>query len=227
MTCGIYILNFKGTDKVYIGQSKHIELRMIQHRSLFSTGTASKKLKNAYNIHGMPSISILTECTEDELDDLEYEAILLYDSVNSGFNTRTSPGGGSSLFGDLNGRSKYTNDQIIDALFLLLSPTKLTYREIHSITGVPKATLVDITNGTAHKWLEKVFPEECLLLKCFRHKRNTRFYPSLKSPEGIIYTVEHLTKFCNEHNLDSGNISKVLTGKKKQYLGWVAIPVEK
>lgn len=227
MTCGIYILKFKDTDKVYIGQSKRIELRIVQHRALFTAGTASKKMQNAYVIHGMPLVEVLTECNEDELDDLEYEAISLYDSVNNGFNTRSTPGGGHSLWGELNHNSKYTNNQIIDSLFLLLSTPKLTYPEIFKISGVPKSTLVDISNGTGHIWLEGLFPKEYNLLKSYRYKRNTRFYPDLKSPNGITYTVEHLTTFCNEHSLDYGNMSKLLTGKKKQYLGWTTIPLEK
>jgi predicted GIY-YIG superfamily endonuclease len=223
MSTGIYILRFKNTSKVYIGQSTNLELRAVQHKSLFRAGNASQKMQEAFNTYGLPSMEVLVECEAQELDALEYEAISLYDSVNNGFNTRKSAGGGSNLWGELNGRSKYTNTQIIDAFFLLLQSPKLTYPKIFSMTGVPRPTLVDISNGTGHKWLGSMFPDEYTLLLSYRHKRNTRFYPKIMSPTGEIHTVEHLSNFCKKHGLDTGNLSKVLTGKKKQYLGWQVI----
>ena len=227
MATGIYILKFDGTDKVYIGQSTNLSLRLTQHKSLFKSNKASKKMQEAYLLYGFPRMEVLTYCEEHELDDLEYEAISLYDSVNNGFNTRKSPGGGSNLWGDSNGRSKYKNTQIIDSFFLLLQTPKLTYLEIYAKTGVPKGTLVDISNGTGHTWLKDMFPDEYTLLLSYRHKRNTRTYSKILSPAGEVYTVEHLSNFCIKHGLDVGNMSKVLTGKKKQYLGWVPIPSEK
>ena len=223
MATGIYILRFKDTDKVYIGQSTNLSLRLTQHKSLFKSGQASKKMQEAYSLYGMPTMEILIHCEESDLDDLEYEAINLYDSVNNGFNTRSYAGGGSNLWGESNGRSKYSNAKIIDSFFLLLQTPKVTYPKIYSLTGVPKGTLVDISNGTGHKWLQDIFPEEYKTLISYRHKRNTRTYSKLMSPEGSIFVVEHLTKFCHEHNLDTGNMSKVLTGKKKQYLGWKVV----
>jgi hypothetical protein len=227
MSTGIYILRFKGTDKVYVGQSTNLSLRLTQHKSLFKAGLASKKMQAAYDLYGFPDMEVLVYCEEAELDDLEYEAINLYDSVNNGFNTRSCAGGGSSLWGESNGKAKYSNAKIIDSFFLLLQTPKLTYPKIYSMTGVPRGTLVDISNGTGHKWLQDVFPEDYKILLSYRHKRNTRMYRKLMSPEGNIFVVEHLTKFCNQHNLDTGNMSKVLTGKKKQYLGWTAIAQEK
>lgn len=223
MSTGIYILRFKNTSKVYIGQSTNLELRAAQHKALFRASKASQKMQEAFNTYGLPKMEILTECEAHELDSLEYEAISLYDSVNNGFNTRKSAGGGANLWGDLNGRSKYSNNQIIDAFFLLLQSPKLTYQKIFSRTGVPKTTLVDISNGTGHKWLNSIFPDEYASLLSYRHKRNTRFYYKIISPTGEVHTVEHLSSFCKRYGLDTGNMSRVLTGKKKQYLGWKAI----
>ena len=115
MAIGIYILIFTGTEKVYIGQSKNLELRLSQHKSLFKTGSASQKMQAAFNAYGFPTMEVLIECEESELDSLEYETIALYNSVDNGFNTRKSAGGGANLWGDLNGRAKYSNAQITDA----------------------------------------------------------------------------------------------------------------
>lgn len=228
MASGIYILTFKGTDKVYIGQSKYLTTRYMQHKSLFKANKASNKMQAAYNTYGMPEFFILLECCIDDLDKQEALFIQEFDSVENGFNTRSSPtGGGISLWGDLNGRSKYSNDQIISSMFLLLKEPKLTYQEISSETKVHKATLCDISNGTGHKWLKDLFPEEYIKLLSYRHKRNTRFYLSVTSPEGIVHNVENLSRFCEKYNLDTGNMSKLLTGKRKSYLGWKPLPVEK
>lgn len=221
--CGIYALRFNGTDKLYIGQTTSFTQRLKQHKALFKSNKSSKKLQQAYNIYGMPDMEILEYCKEDELNSLEEEFIEIYNSISNGYNSRSSATGGNSLFGESNGNSIYSNEQIINSLFLLISIPKLTYPEITKITKVAKGTLVDIANGTGHKWLNKIFPEEYNYLLSFRHKRNTRLYKLIKSPEGKIYKVEHLTKFCNEHNLDNGNISKLLRGLKKQYLGWTAV----
>lgn len=224
MTCGIYLLEFDGYSGVYIGQSKDIEVRYKQHLKSFKGGTSSDKLLKAYAEYGNPTIHILTTCSIEELDDLEKEAILLYDSVECGLNTRSCAGGGNtSMYGELNGRSKYTNEQIVSALKLIVSNEKLKYYEIELRTGVPKTTLVDISTGNAHTWLQKEYPDLYVKLLSIKGKRNTRFYPKLISPDKIIYSVEHLSKFCLEHGLDTGNLSKLLNGKARSYRGWKVV----
>lgn len=227
MTSGIYKLVFPNTDKVYVGRSKNVEIRYKQHLACFRGNTSSKKLQEAYNTYGTPNSLLITEGPEDSLIDLENSLIKELDCVNNGFNSRgNTDGGHSGLWGDLNGRSKYTNEQIADCLFLLIQIPKLTYPIISSRTGVPKATIVDIANSTGHTWLEKFFPEEIKELKSFRHKRNTRLYLNAVSPEGIVYKVEHLSDFCKEHGLQTGNMSRLLRGKCKSHGKWTAIAEE-
>lgn len=224
MTCGIYILKFIGTSQVYIGQSRNIEKRYQQHLGLLRSGYASNKLHKAYLKYGIPILEIVQVGLEVDLDRLEYEYILSYDSVINGFNTRSTPtSGGVNMWGDQNGRSKYSNEQIIEVFYLLLEDKVVTYPEICKITGVPKATITDIANGTGHTWLAKAFPDEYKSLLSIKGKRNTRFYRAIMSPLGTVYEVTHLSSFCSEHGLDTGNISKLLRGKKKSYNGWTAV----
>ena len=226
MTTGIYKLKFKGTDKVYIGQSLNIEYRLMQHKSLFKSAKASAKMMGAFTCYGFPTIEVLEVCSREELDDLEAQYIIQYDSMNNGFNTRSSAAGGSNLWGASNGRAIYSNEQIIDCLFLLIQTPKLTYPQIQDITQVLKATIVDIANGTGHTWLEQKFPSEYAILKSYRKCRNTREYMKAVSPTGEVFTVTHLSNFCSEHKLQTGNMSKLLRGKCKSYGGWTAIPLE-
>lgn len=226
MESGIYKLSFKGSTKVYIGRSKNIAARLIQHLSCMRTNKASIKLQEAYNLYGPPNLDVLEFADPSELDELEKAYIDRLNTVEEGLNTRKSTSGGhSGLWGDQNGRSLYSNEQIADVLFLLIDDThSYTYPIIASKTGVPKPTIVDIANGTGHKWLGKVFPEEYLKLCSFRNRKNTRKYLKAVSPEGVVYTVDHLTNFCTLYNLQTGNVSRLLRGKCKSYNGWTAIP---
>jgi hypothetical protein len=56
-------------------------------------------------------------------------------------------------------------------------------------------------------------------LNPFANKK-TETYPELVSPEGEVFIVEHLTNFCNTHNLAASNLCKVLKGERKHHKGW-------
>lgn len=43
---------------------------------------------------------------------------------------------------------------------------------------------------------------------------------TLINPEGIIVSGFNLRNFCKDNNLDSGNISRVLSGKQPHHKGW-------
>jgi group I intron endonuclease len=161
MTCGIYVLKFSGTDKVYIGMSDNIERRWSGHKHNLTKGTCSPKLQEAFNTYGLPILEVLCECNKEELDQLEREAIQIYDSIANGFNSRDGGaiGGGIGISGENNGRSKYSNEQIENA-FQLLITTNLTYKEISSITKVSLQAVGHIACGSGHKWLANKYPDE-------------------------------------------------------------------
>jgi len=119
MAQGIYKLIFKNTNKVYIGQSIHIDKRFATHLNELKNGTHSIKLQEAYNLYGIPDLVILEEVLEENLDTAEERYIQLFNSVSNGFNSTHSASGGVSL-GENNGRSKYSNTQIIEAVELMV-----------------------------------------------------------------------------------------------------------
>lgn len=158
MTTGIYKLVFKDTNKLYIGQSIKLETRLIRHNWRVKSGTASKKLTEAYALYGVPQLVVLLECTQEELNSNEAEAIEIFDSVANGFNTvRTMVS--SALFGDSNPNAKFNNEQIIDAFKLLVS-TDLKAKEIASICGISPSMVGHISCCESHKWLKNIFKEE-------------------------------------------------------------------
>lgn len=220
MTCGIYRLVFNGTDKVYIGQSKNIEKRYLDHIKTIRLGLASVKLTEAFNMYGKPSFDILVVCTEEELDDNENESIDIWDAYNNGFNSRErATGGGRGAYGESNSRSIYTNKQIESVFFQLLENNK-TIEKISWDTQVSIGMVYSISNGSSHLWLHKLYPLEFELLKSRRYTKSGSAYqrgldlPIILNPQGAEFKVDNIRLFAREHGLDPGALNKVLNKKK-------------
>lgn len=223
MTTGIYKLVFNNTDRVYIGQSICIEKRYSNHICDMRNGVSSKKLQQAYNEYGLPSIEILSECSIEELDDFEVETIEIYNSIENGFNIML---GGFSSYGEHTSGAKYSNNQYHKILELLIN-TPLSCLEISNLTGTTDSVVRHISDLSRHHWLSHIYPEEYAELVKLRnigskHCAISRgiIYPTVVSPEGIEHTVLNATSFAKEHNLQSGPLCSVLNGKTKTHKGW-------
>ena len=232
MTTGIYTLSFTGTDKVYIGQSIDIENRYKSHCTALRCGKSTTKLQEAFNTYGLPSLTILLECSIDELDTNEELAIEIYNSAEGGFNTMYSSGHRSTLRGELAGNSKYTNELII-AVFMELVCSSKTHAAIEKEYGISRGALGDISRGASHKWLRDAYPDEYnILLDKVKTRRSESLtsklggaktinkYPSVLSPDGQIYQVVLLRAFCREHNLNHGSFGTMLRSGKGSHKGW-------
>lgn len=229
MTCGIYYLSFFGTDKVYIGKSKNIESRFKYHKSSMHSLSSPKKLQSAYDAYGEPTLNIMIECNEDQLDNLEYEKIREYNSIIDGFNTLSCSGGGSTsnLIGELHHNAKHSNSQIVEA-FLLLVNTDITAKNISIKTGVSISVVSDISKCINHMWLKAEYPKEysILVTKKGNRKYNSaeaqgKVYPALIDINGVVYLdISNITQFAKLHGLDPGGLNKVLNGKANSIKGW-------
>jgi len=232
MTIGIYCLEFNNTDKVYIGQSRNIERRYSTHINNMVNNIANGKLQEAYNQFGIPKLKILLECTLVELNTSEIEAINIFNSINNGFNT--SEGGGSFpvLIGNKNPVTKYSEDSIINAFNYIIDNPNVSLTIIATELNIHRSTIKNLNNGTSHKWLKDRFPEKYAILenqRTFRQKasnslkhRNKPTYIT-KSPEGIEYTVENITQFAQDHNLNRGAFGNMLRGNTKHHKGWKVV----
>lgn len=239
MTCGIYLLKFTGTNKVYVGQSKRIEIRYRQHTLDMEQGSSNYKLQEAFNAYSYPLLEIILECSITELDDAEDEAIKIYDSVNNGLNIYNTSNEAPTYKGFGSGNSKYTKEQIIE-VFKLLVYTSETFVSIESKTGVSHAIVSQISRLHLHYWLKEEFPEEYILLtnkigtRCNREtmidkvcaKGKGIVYPYVISPEGTEYKIDNVSKFAKEHNLAANHLNEVLNGKRKSHKGWKVCPKE-
>lgn len=222
MTCGIYILKFIGTDKVYVGQSENIEYRYKKHLQRLKRGDHNYKMQQAYKEYGLPDLEILIpDLSKDELNSNEYEAFKIYDSISNGFNIAEQPSIHGN--GELNPGSKYSNEKIVEVLFLLININN-TYKQIQALTGVSESTIRHIANQEAHLWLKEKYPSEYTQLQSLSGKRavgkNTAIdrgiiYPTILSPTGQEYNVTNVAAFAKEHGLDSSCLAKVLKRRPK------------
>ena len=91
MVCGIYYILNKVNGKIYIGQSVNLNQRLMRHKAeLRGNYHPNEHLQNAWNYYGEDSFkfSLLEECDESDLDNLEIHYINLYDTTNreNGYN---------------------------------------------------------------------------------------------------------------------------------------------
>lgn len=225
MTIGIYKLIFNDTDKVYVGQSNCIEKRWTSHNSCMRLGKASPKLQYAYSTYGLKGYEILCECSLEELNSTEVEAIGLYDSFNNGFNSSPSATG-PCLHGESNPSALETDDTYREILRLLVQASpSLNKREISEICNVSIYTVRHIAALETHAWLKEDMPIEYAKLLCLKsipHYRGTQ-YPKLVSPDGVVHEVINITKFAKLHGLLQPKITEVMQGTRNHHKGWKTV----
>ncbi len=227
----IYKISFPGTAKVYIGQTIDYARRKCTHLNMLKSNTGARKLQDAFDTYGSPIFEVLLDGlkTQVELDDAENQAIDIYDSCNNGFNTHNkSRAGFTACYGELNGNSKFTNNEIIEFMFYMLEHPKIRLKEIARIFNMAYVTADEICRGVKHRWLATEFPEEhkkLLALVGTRSKAVTAKdrgieYPLIKSPSGEIFQVTALRQFARDHGLNNTALCFVLNKKQKEHKGW-------
>lgn len=230
MTIGIYRLVFKGTDKCYIGQTISLEKRLYSHISIIKAGKGATKLSNAFREYGVPELEVLVECTKEELDTYENEAIEIFNSVEEGFNTLSKAGEipKPDNTGEKNGSSIYTNEEIEHIFLKIYSLIDSRPTDISSILELPISLVNVIINGINHTWLEGIFPIE---YNNMINRKGTRSngksakdrgiqYPTIISPGGEEFIVDNIRQFALLNNLDRGCLNRLLNNKAKSHKGW-------
>lgn len=206
MTIGIYSLYWENSDLFYIGQSSNIEARFNKHTSSLNSGTHfNYKVQHMYTLYGLPKLFILEETSLENIDNAEAYWINEFNSLKEGLNILE---GGSMPKGYKHPNAKYSKYTVLK-VFSLLYSTILPYKNIASKLKVNIGLVSSIAQGTSHLWLKEVYSEKYNTMqnKCkerahLRPTTDIRYkYSDLKilSKEGIIYSIENISKFCREH----------------------------
>ena len=140
MTCGIYKIENKINGKLYIGQSVNIEKRWNNHKShIYAENSLLHQDIQVYGIENF-ELSVIEECSKDELFDKEIFWIDYYNTYNNGYN-KTIGGSGMRCYG-----KKITKSQIIE-IKNLLKESNLTNKEIGDKYGVSETLISAINTG--------------------------------------------------------------------------------
>lgn len=222
MTIGIYKLKFKGTDKVYIGQSNNIERRYSAHILSMHKNLSPNKLQEAFNMFGIPELEILIDVPIEELNATEIEAIHIFNSVVDGFNTLAGGASTSVLCGQHASNAYYSNEVYIEILKALAS--NMPIKEIVEVLQVSESIIKSIRTCENHKWLKLQCPEEYTIVEerhlNYSHKNNNTAksrgitYPlliNLKTKETI--NVFSLRDTARQLGMHSSNLDHLLHGK--------------
>ena len=154
--------------------------------------------------------------------------MLKYSSVLQGFNSTNKAAGGVSL-GENSGCSKYSNNQIIEAVELMVAFPDISLRVLSDTLEISWDTIKQISRGVQYKWLKDVIPEtyeQLLSLKGTRAstsnsaKGKGKTYPAIQSPSGEIYCIANVKAFSEVHGLYPSNLLLVLKGTRKSAQGW-------
>lgn len=226
MTTGIYLLKFVDWS-IYIGQSKNIERRYLQHlNKLKNNSHPNIKLTNKYLKLGAPKLEILLECSAEELDKNEIEAVEIYNSVDNGLNIAPAAGQFPVLKGEKNPFSKNRDDDLVLIVEYLVANINTPLKILAAELGIHYSTVKNIANGSSHTWLSEKIPELYAVLLAHKGKRtiNTiggkgRVYV-IKDPEGTVYEVSNIAEFSKNNYLNPGALGQVLRGQAKQHKGW-------
>lgn len=110
---GIYKIQNKQNNKIYIGQSNDIERRIKEHCSPNRCKQSRIPVDMAIYKYGKENFTyeVLEECSINELNGKEEYWIKFYDAVNQGYNC--SYGGEQQSIGSNNGKAKLTEEDVI------------------------------------------------------------------------------------------------------------------
>ena len=109
---GIYKITNNTNGKIYVGQSNNIERRFYEHQT---KGTTSRiPVDVAIQKYGKENFTyeILEECSIEDLNQKETFWIKKLNAIDNGYNC--SEGGDQQSIGSFNGRSKLTEEDVIE-----------------------------------------------------------------------------------------------------------------
>lgn len=218
---GIYKLEFPD-GRYYIGQSSNLSVRKTEHNRLLVKGMHSNyRVQQVFDTTKiLPIFTVIKYCDVAQLNSEEEKYIDLLDA-----NCLNIKGGGNSNFGYNAATSKYLTSDIEMAFLLLVNNPGISHKEVSEFVGIDINTVHDISAGRNRAFTEMKtkYPEEYeRLLK--QKAANTRGKTTivLQHENGTVVKLKsgEYSEFCRNTGVQSPNLSKVITGKRKSTMGW-------
>ena len=200
MTSGIYIIRNILNNKLYVGSSINIGRRLTKHFSELRRDIHyNKKMQRSFNKHGEGSFESFVAISCDQSLLLWYEQQFI-DQLKPEYNIL--PSAGSPL--------GYKHPKEFGE--------EISRRNTGKVCSVETKKKIGAKNR-----LYKHTPEaiEKIRKTSMGRIKPSRTYAGFISPDGIEYREIHdLTRFCQKHSLNYGNMNQVANGHKRIHLGW-------
>jgi group I intron endonuclease len=229
MHSGIYQIVNVITNERYVGSTKNFSSRKAQHLCELRKGIhRTRRLQEAFIRFGQKSFrfSILEYVQTDQAHLFEREQFWI-DKLNPEYNE-------SLIAGKVIPKSARTPEAIAR---IGISVKKLwedpEYRKKCSIprnwkNGIPNRRGAKLSDETKQKIREANAGEKN---PNYGQPKTQTFmdalcktWEGLVSPDGVLQPpITNLAQFCREHGLDSGQMSRLMTGKAKSCKGWTKV----
>lgn len=222
MNSGIYQIKNIINNKIYIGRAINVFDRLKKHYSdLIQNKHFNEHLQRSFNKYKSNNFeySIICAVPTEQLDLAEKSSIYMFTSIDDrfGFNKTTGGEGGYN-------RSEETKQKISK------SHTGKSLSEEHkkkiSISGKIAQNRPEVlaklkcrNRGSNNPMFGKPPPNKGKPMSEEHKLAHSRNWKIIR-PDGTVEIVRNLNQYCKDNNLDSGNMSKIASGKQKCYKGY-------
>jgi group I intron endonuclease len=223
------------SGKKYIGQSWEINIRFSDYKNLRYMVQKQPKIYNALKKYGPENFTyeIIDLCeTQTEMDNKEIFYInIVYDSMNSGYNCLSGGSNGkhsletrllmSKKHKNLKWSEKRRNSFNNSTYKFKISEWHL--KKFHAGRDSCQPGMKNKKQSEYQKNVVSVLFKEKPKSESHREKLSKakeKFIYKITSPNGDVYITTNLKKFCEEKNLNRGNMARVANGYKMHYKFW-------
>lgn len=228
---GIYVIINIKNGKVYIGKTKNLKRRWVEHqRELNKNHHHNQHLQAAWNKYGAKAFQfkILEHCSIDQLNEREKNHIPFYRARGLAYNLKDGGEGGANpseetrrkLSAAGRNRSEATLRRMSE-IHKGISPSEETRRKLsQALKGRTTSEETRHKLSAANKGKRRNVGREINEITKKKIAEANAKYFIVTSPEGIEFTIKGLNRFCRENNLSPSNMSKIANGKQSLHKGW-------
>lgn len=156
--------------------------------------------------------------TEEEAFDLEKYCIALYGRVDLGTGILHNLTDGGE------GRSGFTVSEDVRRRIADAQKGEKSYHFGKNLSENTKKKISEAIRGEKHPLWGRTHTQES---KNKMAQKQLKYLYELTDSNGDIYATDNLRDFTRQHDLNQGNLVKVIHGKKKSHKGWTGRIVER